>query len=192
MQFVVLDPFVRTRRSPLDGTWRQLRETDAGLTQILVLPVSLGAGIAVLVLWLLCAPFTLPVLDAPALVVCFAIMVPLHELTHAASYPRSSVPGRLTIAVCPSRLLFCTNHDGEVSRARYVGVLAMPLLVVSFGPIVLCAAFGIESAHLGLISLLNALASGGDLLAIALVLAQVPEGAMIRQIEWRTVWRPVC
>ena len=116
--------------------------------------------------------------------------MPLHELTHAASYPSSSAAGRLTIGVWPSRLLFCTGYDGEVSRARYVGVLAMPLLAVSFGPVALCAVLGIESANLALISLLNALASGGDLLAIILVLAQVPEGAVIRQLGWRTVWRP--
>jgi hypothetical protein len=188
MQFV-LGPFVHAHRCALDGTWRQVRETDGGLTQVLLLPISLGAGIAVLVLWLLCAPFTISALDAPVLVAGFAILVPLHEFMHAVSYPSSSGTGSLAITVWPSRLLFCAGYDGEVSRARYIGVQAAPLLAVSLGPIALCAVLGIESAHLALISLLNALASGGDLLAIILVLAQVPEGAVIRQLAWRTVWR---
>ena len=188
MQFV-LGPLVHARCRALGGTWRQVREVDAGLTQVLLLPISLGAGIAVLVLWLLCAPFKLPALDVPGLAAGFAALVPLHEFTHAASYPSSSVLSRLTIAVWPSRLLFCASYDGEVSRARHIFILAMPLLAISFGPVALCAVFGIESPHLALISLLNALASGGDLLAIILVLTQVPPGAVIRQLDWRTVWK---
>jgi hypothetical protein len=67
----------------------------------------------------------------------------------------------------------------------------MPLLVLSLCPLVVCVSLGNGSMHVVLLSLFNAIASSGDVLAIILVLAQVPPDAVIRRDDEITAWRRV-
>ncbi len=59
-------------------------------------------------------------------------------------------------------------------------MLATPIAVVSLAPLAAFAAFGDAPNAVASLSLLNALVSGGDVLAIVLVLWQVRAGAAMR------------
>jgi hypothetical protein len=67
-------------------------------------------------------------------------------------------------------------------------MLGMPLLVLSVLPIVACAALGLAQHDVVVLSLLNALVSGQDVLTMILVLAQVPAHGLVRQRRDATVW----
>ena len=76
---------------PYDARWRSLRQPDAEFAQLLTFPLAFVAGTAVLVLWLVLAPFA-PVSPRGSFSSssCSRSLVPLHELTHAATLPRSA------------------------------------------------------------------------------------------------------
>jgi len=166
--------------------WRPLREPDPGLAQVLALPIALTLGTAVVVLWAVLTPFTDPKLNPQSLVATLIVLVPLHEFAHAAAFPRSLRSAQLSIALWPWRV----HYDGELSRHRYLAILAMPLLAISVVPALVCAMLGSVSHPVASISLLNALASSGDVLAGILVLAQVPPEAVIRMRGSVIVWQP--
>ena len=154
--------------------------------QLLTLPLAFVAGTAVLVLWLVLAPFA-PVSPGFVQILCvFAALVPLHELTHAALLPQAPA-GRSTPACV--RFKFCAEYDGTLSRARLVTSLVMPLLVISLLPVLVSALLGRGSTSVALLSLINALVSSDDLLVAILVLAQVPSRALIHMSGGRITWQ---
>ncbi|HKU87800.1 MAG TPA: DUF3267 domain-containing protein [Casimicrobiaceae bacterium] len=120
------------------------------------------------------------------------LVAPLHELTHALAFPRGANPEQRTLLLWPRGFVLCARYRGVVSRNRYVLVLLMPLLAVSLAPILACAVFDIGSAPPLCIVLfmLNALASGEDVLAAVLVLSQVPADGLIRTDGSVTLWKP--
>ena len=77
-----------------------------------------------------------------------------------------------------------------MSRAHYIAVLVAPLLAVSLVPVVVSLALSLHSGDLVLISLLNALVSGGDAIAAAFVLLQVPANAIVQRRGECVIWRP--
>ena len=83
------------------------------------------------------------------------------------------------------------RYHGAVSRAHYIAVLVAPLIAVSLLPIVAAVVLSLESGDLVLISLLNALVSGGDLIAAALVLLQVPANGVVQRRGECVIWRSV-
>jgi hypothetical protein len=58
-------------------------------------------------------------------------------------------------------------------------------------PLAVVAAAGYAFAPATLLSLLNVLSSGGDIVAIVLVLAQIPPGAIVRTQGEDTMWKLV-
>jgi len=183
---LVPGPATDSKEFTRDAAWRPLREPDAGLAQVLALPIAVCAGTAVVVLWAILTPFSDPGMTLRSLATTLVVLVPLHELTHAAAFPGSLASSRLVIVVWPWRV----QYDGEVSKARYLWILSMPLLVISVAPAILCAMLGKASPAIALISLVNALASSGDVLAGILVLAQIPPDAVIRTHGSMTLWQP--
>ena len=126
-------PTTRVNRS-----WRPLCEPDADFAQLLTFPLAFVAGTAILVLWLVLAPFA-PVSPGFVQILCvFAALVPLHELTHAATFPQRAPAGHSTLAFSPLRLKLCAEYDGTLSRTRLVTSLVMPLLVISLLPVLVC------------------------------------------------------
>ena len=61
---------------------RSLQQPDAELAHFLTFPLAFTAGTAVMVLWLVLAPFAPAPIGFVQLVSVFAMLVPLHELTH--------------------------------------------------------------------------------------------------------------
>jgi hypothetical protein len=173
-----------------DATWRKLREPTPWVMQFLALPLGIIACVAVGILWHYLTPLRDVSLDSPGmvLILCVAI-IPIHELIHAAVHPCSGRSANSILGFWPSRLLFYAHYVGELSRGRFIAILLMPLLIISFVPLLVCAFIGRSSALLAFASTLNALFACGDVFAVGLLLFQIPADATVRNQGWRTFWK---
>ena len=185
---LVLGP-TKEKREPLQAGWRVLREVDPDLTQIFEIQISLIVAAVVLLGWLLAVPDVGFALEPVTFVLVCAVLALLHESAHAAAFPRGSASEATIVCFRPAQLTLCAHWNGAWSRRRYVAMLATPIAVLSLVPIAASAAFGDVPNVVASLSLLNALVSGGDVLAIVLVLWQVPAGAAIRADGERILWR---
>jgi hypothetical protein len=173
--------------------WRPLREPRrASLVILLSLPLGLLAAFLFTLPLLLRSPdrsLTIPLSGLPSLL-ALLLLVPLHELLHALPLPGSLRSPQLVLGLWPRSLLAYVHYLGELGRARFLVVALSPLVAVSllaYAGLSLLPSLAPFWLTLGL---LNALGSGADLLAAALVLTQVPPGAHLRNHSWRTYWRP--
>jgi putative zincin peptidase len=189
MQFA-REPLVGSHPYPYDLAWRQVHEIgdDAGL----VLSLVAGAVLcmATFVLWILTVSFRPIRIDYTTLAVATVMVLVFHELAHAATFACGRARGLRVECVWQKYRLHLRYH-GAVSRSRYIAVLLAPLVVVSIAPIVASILLPLHSGDLVLISLLNSLASGGDAIAAALVLLQVPANAVVQRRGECVIWRPV-
>src|SRR6185503_13338146 len=104
-------------------------------------------------------------------------------------HPGSGDSADSVLGFWPSRLLFYAHYVGELTRARFIAILLMPLLIISFVPLVVCAIIGHSSGLLAFSSALNALCACGDIFGVGLLLFQIPSDARVRNQGWRTYWR---
>ena len=128
----------------------------------------------------------------PAAIIAVGIYALFHELIHIAAHPRFGSSERSILGVWPAKLVPFAYYSGELSRARYLTVVIMPLLVLSFIPLLVCGITGRSSGVPAFISILNVLGSSGDILVLGLLLFQVPGSAVIRGQGGRssgTFWR---
>jgi hypothetical protein len=121
----------------------------------------------------------------------FPTLIAVHELIHAVCYPRFGFSPSTMIAVWPSKMLFLAIHFDALRRNRLLLVYAMPLLVISILPLVVCRSLGATPAILVLPSTVNALCAGGDIFCFFLILSQVPRQAIVRNQGWSTWWKAV-
>ena len=96
------------------------------------------------------------------------------------------------VVVWLARLRVGVYCEGDLSRSRWLAMRAAPFLLLSLAPA--CFLLGwpdlsleAESA-LSLMMVLNALGSGGDALAVLLVLHQVPAPGSLRFRDGRARW----
>lgn len=172
--------------------WRALRE-PRHIAAVIVLALPLGALAAVgyLVLALLLHPTGEFVLSfGQGAVVALLLFVPVHELLHAVAVPGSLGSPQLVVGVWPRAALVYVHYNGELGRARWLLVALLPLSAISLVTLILTQLVPPWEDFLLTFGVFNALGSGGDLLAAALVVAGVPRGARLRNQGWRTYWRP--
>ena len=173
-----------------DATWRRLREPTPWVMQFFALPLGIVACLGVAALWFFLTPLRELSFDSPITVLtAFVAIIPIHELIHAAVHPRSGMSTSSILGFWASRLLFYAHYLGELSRGRFIAILLMPLLIISFVPIIACAITGRSSPLLAFTSILNALFACGDLFAVGLLLFQVPSDATVRNQGYQTFWR---
>jgi hypothetical protein len=170
-----------------DESWTFLVEPTPWVMQALSLPVGLTLALVLAVLWMTLTP----VGHGPAPSVgecCGALLaiVPAHEALHLVMHPRT---GDSIVGVWPSRLLFYTHYHNQLLCRRYLAVLLMPIVVLSFVPLAACALTATASAFLTVASVGNAVFASGDLFAVGLLLAQVPLHATLRNKGWRVCWK---
>jgi hypothetical protein len=173
-----------------DESWKPLREPGPVLMQCFALPLGIAASAVLVLLWIHWTPVTktpvvFPILLAAVMLATF----PIHEIIHAAAYPGAGKSPKTILGVWPSRMLFYAHYDGELSRNRFIAVLGMPLLVMSIVPLLVSALVGHASVTIAFASAFNALAAGGDILGICLLLFQVPRTATIHNHGWKTFWK---
>lgn len=172
-----------------DG-WKPLREPGPILMQFVALPIGLAVSALMVLAWLYLTPVTQHP-SAPLLWMGLGLLFlfPVHELLHAVIHPFQGRTANSVLGFWPSRMLFFAHYLGEVSRNRFIAILAMPFLIISILPLLACAVLGHACVTLAYISCLNAFASCGDLLGISLFLSQIPKSASVRNQGWRTYWK---
>jgi hypothetical protein len=170
------------QRTVPGGSWCRLLEPEADLATLLELAIGATLCSAVFTLWVVATPLGFASLDhfAHATIVVIAIAVaPLHEVAHVWAFPRLDGGPRAVLRFS-LRLALYASYDGVVSRERFLAVLVAPLAVVSLLPVLLASLSATTPGPLVVISLLNALASSGDVLTFILVACQVPRGRELR------------
>jgi hypothetical protein len=170
-----------------DDSWTLMVEPTPWIMQLLSLPVGLTLALALGVLWMTLTP--LGHSPAPSVGGCFGVLlavVPAHEALHLVMHPRT---GDSIIGFWPSRLLFYTHYHNQLRCRRYLAVLLMPVVVLSLVPLIACALTATAFAFLAVASVVNAFFASGDLFAVALLLAQVPPQATLRNKGWRVCWK---
>lgn len=174
-----------------DAPWRSLREPSPWPEKLLLLPVSVVAAAVVAALWFLVTPVRDIALAMSwrAYLLSFPCIVVVHEFIHVLVHPMAGRSARSVLGLWPAGGFFYANYDGELSRSRYVAILLMPLLVISFVPLLVSAAARVSSDWVSFVSIFHAFLAGADLLPAGLVLFQVPPSGIVRQKSWRTYWR---
>lgn len=187
--------------SPEDEGWTALREPSPGWLNLVAAPLGLLALAALALAWGRGPSWSVSggpsvfgklaplVWMALAFGVIFVGTFIVHECLHALACPGFGLTERTIIGVWPSRLLFYAGHLGALSRNRWLLVYLLPLIVLSVLPLVAWHVCGLYSGLLHFVSLLNGLASGGDTLAVLLLLRQVPRHAQMRNKGWHSWWK---
>ncbi len=171
--------------------WQSMREPQPWLMQMLALPIGIAMAGVVGFLWLVLTPLrdTSWTLSIPGFLLSFVGIVVVHELIHAVVHPAAGLSPHSVLGVWPSRGLFYAAYTGELSRNRFIWILLMPLLVMSWLPLAVAAAGQMASGWAVYISTLNALLACGDVLGAGMVWWQVPKSATVRNQGWQTYWR---
>jgi hypothetical protein len=179
---------IRTFNLEAQG-WHSI-EQDRSWSSVIALPVALA------VFLLLAAAIThltgsnpiQSILSIEA-VLWLVALIPLHELLHVFAQPGGGLLPNSLIGVWVSRAVIYASYLGTMSRARFVICLAAPFVVLTLLPLLLmmlkeASLNGEVLRYLGLLSLLNGVASAGDLVGLGLILAQVPRAAILQDKGW--------
>ena len=189
MQFA-REPLVGSSPYPYDVAWRQVHDLDGEAGMVISLVAGAVLCMATFAVWLLAVPFHSIRIDYATLLVATAMVLFFHELAHAIAFTCGRARG-LRVECAWQKYRPHLRYHGAVSRARYIAVLFAPLAAVSIAPVAASIVLSLRSGDLVLISLLNALASGGDAIAAALVLLQVPANAVVQRRGECVIWRAV-
>ncbi len=182
--------------------WRGIREPSPLAINFLALPVGIVLALfTFLLLWLVFPKDMLynrvERLDFPGwlLALMFILIIPVHELLHAVYFPGHGLTNRTVIGCWASRLLFYASYDGPMSRNRFLVVFLSPYLYLSLLPVALIAVLRLVVAplevfvFLAVFSLISGVLACGDIIGFALVLAQIPKQASVRNKGWKTYWK---
>lgn len=188
----------------VDG-WTPLREPSPGLFVWIASAVGIGMGVLAALAWSsiltsgVSLSFTirgddprpwLTVALALAVVLGFLVLlIAVHEMLHALAFPGPLLGPRTLIGVWPAKGMFYAHHEGPMSRNRFLLVLLLPLAVMSVLPWLVELVFRTGWAPLPFVSVINAMAAGGDVLAAVLIAWQVPAKARTQNQGWNTWWR---
>ncbi len=136
-----------------------------------------------------------------AIILTCLLYIPVHELLHAVWHPGLGLSDRTTLVIWPRKLNFGVYYEGCLSRARWLLMRAAPFIFLTLVPTALLA-YGnsIAPESVGVLSwpvynglcvlfLVNALGSGGDAVAMLIVLRQVPRGGELCFRSGRAYWR---
>jgi len=200
---------------PEEGCWNRLREPGPGMMQLLALPVALtvgaflglashhlgvldfetllpgppddlGEGSARLVLTLL--GLLLALLHLLGVIL---LIILVHEGIHLLTHPGQGRRRDSILGLWPRRLLVYAHWDGELTRNRFLLILAAPFVCISLLPLAAVGLGLLESSWIGTISLFNGLAACGDVLGVIMIGTQVPASAIVRNKGYYTWWRRV-
>jgi len=123
-------------------------------------------------------------------VLYFVMLTIVHELIHALAFPGFGLSSGSILGFWSRRILPYADYHGPLPCWRFVVVGVAPLATLSVAPLLISLLVGSASKFWILVSVVNALGSGGDVLIVGLVLSQVPIQAVIRNKAWETWWQP--
>jgi len=156
-------------------------------------PIGIVTAGLVAVLWLAITPFQLQdvtsTMSLRGFLVSFAGMVVVHELIHLVVHPMSGrSPHSIVGAGGPTTGVYA-HYAGEMARNRFVAILLMPLVIISFVPLFVAAVGQVSSGWIAFISAFNAFGACADTLDAGLVLFHIPATATVRCRGLRIYWR---
>jgi hypothetical protein len=131
-----------------------------------------------------------------AVLLTLLFYIPLHELMHLVWHPRSGFSDQSVLVLWPSKLRFGVYYEGCMSRSRWLLMRMAPFVVLSLIPAGLLAIFqNVPFNHfirtsLEVVMVVNGVGSGGDVIAVLLVLFQVPHSAWMCFRGGRAYWKP--
>lgn len=186
--------------------WTKLREPTPGWMQVIATPIAIAMAALLILAWTHLTPvassrfrvasgsgqdsfFDGAAVALATVVLGLATLIAVHELLHAVTFPGWGLTRETLIGVWPARLLFYAAYLGPLSKPRFLWVFAMPFLILSLVPLVVCAAFQTASAAVAILSIVNGACACGDLLGIGLIGWQVPRRALVRNQGWQTWWK---
>jgi hypothetical protein len=121
----------------------------------------------------------------------FIVLLVVHEGIHLLAHPGFGRAPDSIVGVWPSRGVFYAHYDGEITRNRFVLMVAAPFVLLSVAPVVLFWLVGEVYLWLAVVALVNGIASCFDLLVIGICVSQIPGRAVLRNRGWDTYWRPM-
>lgn len=130
-----------------------------------------------------------------AVILALLLFIPLHELAHAVIHPGLGLSSRTVVVLWPAKLRFGVYYEGCMTRRRWLIMRLAPLVGLSVVPVLLLTLFKVVPASFAteifwqVLTLVNAVGSGGDLVAAVWVVAQVPAGAEICFRGGKAYWR---
>ena len=176
-----------------DASWKPLRQPSPWMELLVAYPIGFVAAGMVSILWLAITPFQLQdvtsTMSLRGFLVSFAGMVVVHELIHLVVHPMSGrSPQSIVGAGGPTTGVYA-HYAGEMTRNRFVAILLMPLVIISFVPLLVAAVAQVSPGWIAFISAFNAFGACADTLDAGLVLFQIPATATVRSRGLRIYWR---
>ena len=118
------------------------------------------------------------------MVVVFFLCILAHEMAHALLYPDGGRSDSTVLILNWKKLQFGVYYEGCIPRGRWIAMRLLPLLLLTALPQAALMLFysGLSFAvetYLIIMILANSLGSGGDLVAVLIVLRQVPPGGVL-------------
>jgi len=171
--------------------WRPLDEPSPEELKRRAPPVAAVSALTVAILWILTVDVTriewlVAVLSA---VVWFPGLIALHEAVHALLHPHFGVSRNTIVGYWPQHVFFYAAYLGEMSRERLACMILAPLVVLSFGPLLIALFTEVTSGITVSMSVTNAMLSCGDLIGVFYLIRGSPRKAIVRNKGWRTYWR---
>jgi hypothetical protein len=128
-------------------------------------------------------------LSWPTVILFIFLIVPIHELAHAAGFKGGVMSRQVVFGFYPKVLGCYAHYDGHIPRNRYVIVAALPFLILTIIPLALVAGFGLDHRSLTALVIANGLASSLDLLTIVIVLRETPRRSVLMNSGMKTYWK---
>jgi hypothetical protein len=132
-----------------------------------------------------------------AVLLTLLLYIPLHELVHLVFHPRFGFSDESILILWPSKLRFGVYYEGCMSRTRWLLMRISPFVVLSILPAILLSIFqnvpfnNFLQTSLEVVMVVNGVGSGGDVIAMLLVLFQVPRSAVMCFRGGRAYWKPI-
>jgi hypothetical protein len=130
-------------------------------------------------------------LSWPAVFLFILLIMPIHELLHAAGFEGGLMSRRVVFGVHPQSLGFYAHYDGPISRHRYIIVAALPFLVLTALPLGFVAGFRLDHDSLTELIIASGLVSSLDVLTIGIILKETPGRSLLVNSGMKTYWRLV-
>jgi hypothetical protein len=205
MRFVLGPPPDADGFHPDESGWRKLREPSSYALIALGSLIGVPVGIAFAYLWSQVELYPLSIrmnlslfgswAPVAGLVVLaflalafFLLLIAIHELLHALACLKFGLSRETVIGCWPSRMMPYAGPLGEMPCWRYLVMALAPFLVLSVLPLLIAAFVERTPSTLAILSTVNALCSGGDLVLVAVIASQIPLRAAVRNKGWSTYW----
>lgn len=130
-----------------------------------------------------------------AILLALLLFIPLHELIHLLCHPRQGLSDQSILVLWPTKFHFGIYYDGCLSRTRWLLMRIAPFVVLSLIPAGLWAITqAVPFNHfirtfMEVMIVVNGVGSGGDVVAMLLILFQVPHSALICFRGGRAFWK---